>query len=143
MDNRVLNINGPLKEHGGDKLLEQALKVAFLQDGWGNEQKCVAWVESVDYGLILLWSDYEGKSNKMLCPVSSAECVPLVQAWLESDFATTVKPSARREDCWDGNADHDGSNGLGWRVYVEDWGHVGNFNAVICAVRPAFMWYGQ
>ena len=62
----------------------------------------------------------------------------MVQAWLASDEAKqTVKEG------WDRDLDHDGSNGPGWRVYCEDWGHVATYSAAICAVKPVWLWYGK
>jgi hypothetical protein len=39
--------------------------------------------------------------------------------------------------------DHDGSDGKGFAVYNEAWGHVGNSHAAICAVSPQWSWYGK
>lgn len=132
MDNRVFNVNG-----SGTDLLLAALKLAFAQEGYG-ERSATAWVETEDCGLILCWVD-DDKLNTFPAPLSAEQCLPLVEQWLEGDFAETVKPSK-----WCGNADHDGSNSRGWQVYVDDWGHVGiaGYRA-ICGIKPAFMWHGK
>jgi len=39
--------------------------------------------------------------------------------------------------------DHDGSNGKGWRVFNEAWGHVGGYWQALLAVQPAWAWYGK
>lgn len=39
--------------------------------------------------------------------------------------------------------EHDGSMGKGFRMWNENWGHVGGSWAGICAIRPIFAWYGK
>lgn len=39
--------------------------------------------------------------------------------------------------------DHDGSNGRGWRVYNEDWGHVAGRWDAFFAVQPVWAMYGK
>ena len=54
--------------------------------------------------------------------------VDLIIAWLqEADFGK--------------EPDHDGDNGKGWRVYVEDWGH--SRHQSMCAIEPAWAMYGK
>ncbi|MEN6303190.1 MAG: hypothetical protein ABFD96_10730 [Armatimonadia bacterium] len=127
-DNRVFNVNG-----GSRDMLLATLKLAFAQAGFNAR----AWVQDDAKGMLLLW--WPGDRVQALPGSLSAEGVlPLVEAYLESD-------AAKRVECegWDADADHDGHNSGGWRVYVEDWGRVGGYSSVICAIRPAFMWHGK
>jgi len=71
-------------------------------------------------------------------PLSIDTACEIVYQWLKSDEAKTITLTG-----WDENADHDGSNALGWRVYVEDWGHIGSDWGAYCAIKPAYMWYGK
>ena len=129
MDNRIFDVNGR-----GPELLLSTLRLAFQQQGtmYGAE----AWLQTVENGLVLLWSDSSGTAFPGA--LSADECMPIVEKWLASDFAATVPPSK-----WCTDADHDGHNEAGWQVYVGDWGHVGAERAVICAIKPAFCWYGK
>jgi hypothetical protein len=62
--------------------------------------------------------------------------------WLNTDHAKGVQLEG-----WDEDADHDGSNDRGWRLYTEDWGHVYQSSSLnhytIAAFKPAFLWYGK
>ena len=39
--------------------------------------------------------------------------------------------------------DHDGSNGKGFRIFNEDWGHVDNNEEAFLAVSPVWAMYGK
>ena len=129
MDNRVFNVNGKTN----DALLA-ALELAFSQAG----SKCKGW-KATEKGLILMWY-VDGTTTPLPTKegMTASEILPMVLSWMKSDAAKEVEMTG-----WDANADHDGHNTVGWRVYCEDWGHVGGNSAVICAVKPAFMWHGK
>lgn len=132
MDNRIFNVNG-----NGDTALLRALRLAFEQEG--DRTKCAGWKFEPENGIVLFW--YVGDSDKdinQLPDLTADEVFNLVSAWLRSDDAKKV-PCVE----WDADYDHDGHNSLGWRVYCEDWGHVGNHRNAICAIKPAFMWHGK
>lgn len=75
--------------------------------------------------------------TKFPIPISPAQAAEMAFQWLESKEAKEVPMEG-----WDANADHDGSNEIGWRVYTEDWGHVeGDWNCI--AIKPAYLWYGK
>jgi hypothetical protein len=134
MDNRIFNVNGC-----GFPMLESTLKLAFLQQGSPeNPSTSKGWVFHKDYGLILLWFAQDPKTNKFPVPLNAVEVAPIVFNWLSSE-------AAKKMECtgWDKNADHDGENIRGWRVYVEDWGHIGDERSVICAIRPSYNWIGK
>jgi hypothetical protein len=126
-DNRIFNVNGK-----GDDLLLATLWLAFRQAGYSTAK---AWRVDPVKGMILLWYATE-TDTPFPAPMGADEVYHVVRQWLLS------KPQA---ECvgWDADADHDGSNSLGWRVYCEDWGHVGDDHYAIVAVKPAWMWYGK
>ena len=128
MDNRIFNVNG-----SGDSMLLKTLQLVFEQ----CDSTCKAWTFSKNHGLILLWYK-EQDVNTFPTPLNAEQCLPFVVAWLNDDEAKTVKLTG-----WDEHADHDGSNGVGWRVYCEDWGHVDNISSAICAIKPVVLWYGK
>lgn len=129
-DNRVFNVNGC----GSDNLLK-TLDLVFLQE----DHKAVAWEHDSQRGMVIMWSSTgRNHANRLPGPMDAKQILPLVESYLSGDLADELL----FED-WDRDYDHDGSNELGWRVYVEDWGHVGSNQYAICAVRPAYMWYGK
>jgi len=132
MDNRVFNVNGT-----GDELLLQTLKLAFAQEGRNTTAN--AWRETKKHGLILCWTIPDSSPenyNQFPSELTAEEVFPAVKKYLEKAEDIEMKD-------WDANADHDGSNELGWRVYCEDWGHVDDDFYAIVAIKPAYMWYGK
>jgi hypothetical protein len=129
MDNRIFNVNGRNEE-----LLLKALELAFEQSGF----KCKGWL-ATKQGLVLTWY-VDGKTTPLptTTGMTAAEVLPMVLSWLKSDGAKAVESTG-----WDADMDHDGHNSLGWRVFCEDWGHVGGSSSAICAVKPAYMWHGK
>lgn len=132
-DNRVFSVNGK-----GSTMLLKTLQLAFLQDG--DKTTAKAWKFSKTHGLILLWNNPENVEGANAFPagLTAEQCLPFIEAWLDGDEAKSVKLNG-----WDRAADHDGDNGPGWRVYVEDWGQVDHLFSSICAITPAVLWYGK
>jgi hypothetical protein len=128
-DNRIFNVNGRT-----DEQLLAALKLVFNQSGFD----CSGWISTPTHGLILLWHADDKGANKFPAKVNAEQVLPHVKAWLSSKDAEKVE----RKD-WDAAADHDGSNGPGWRVYCEAWGHVANLHSAICGIKPVTLWYGK
>lgn len=127
-DNRLFNVNGR-----GSEMLLAALKLAFAQES-RNDKPCVAYRVN-EKGITLLWHAASG-STPLPAPMSAEQVMPIVTAWLDSEPKVTLEQ-------WEEDIDHDGHNGAGWRVYVENWGHVGNEPYALCAVKPVFLWYGK
>ena len=131
MDNRVFNVNG-----SGDQMLLAALQLVFAQEG--ASVRCKAW-QVTKQGLVLSW--YPDKGTTPLPSskgMTASEVLPMVLGWLSSVDLTDIEMEG-----WDRDCDHDGENSMGWRVFCEDWGHVGSNHYAICAVKPAFMWHGK
>lgn len=130
MDNRIFNVNGC-----GLEMLQRTLCLAFEQEG----SKATGY-QITKHGMILIWgSDPPAGVNRFPVPLEAPEVAPIVFKWLSS-------PQDSQEiqyTGWDADADHDGENKLGWRVYVGDWGHVGDETYSICAIKPAFLWLGK
>ena len=70
--------------------------------------------------------------------MTADDVMPMVKKWLLSDEAKRV-PLCE----WEGNLDHDGSNVVGWRVYLEGWGHIDDRWGVLCCVKPVYLWLGK
>lgn len=127
-DNAIFNVNGSSLER-----LTNTLALALgtrSVDGY----KFVRSKGLVLYGFI---SSSNPDAIKFPTPLHYSDVAPLVWKWLHGDEAKQMSFNG-----WDADADHDGSNELGWRVYTEDWGHVeGEWHAL--AIRPAYVWYGK
>lgn len=147
MDNKIFNVNGRTKE----QLLKAIELVMFNEYGINNLAK--GWKIIPDKGLVFLWNvDKDKKDENMFpVPIDFKQCTEISWEWLNSKeiFYESGKRIEKKVsesfpmDGWDENHDHDGSNELGWRVYVEDWGHVGNNHYSVFAIKPAYCWYGK
>lgn len=138
MDNRIFNVNGK-----GDEFLLKTLELAFLQQGGYTAARARGWSFTKKHGLILHWHVSEPRSSanevhRFPGELTAVQCLPFVSAWLESPEAKTVETLDQ-----DSDYDHDGSNGRGWRVFCEAWGHVNNDSYAFIAIKPAYMWYGK
>jgi hypothetical protein len=131
MDNRLFNVNGE-----GDAMLLRALELVFEQD---NMKDAAAYRVDKEKGLILLWHRPDGReSTPFPSDLTPKEVLPIVSAWLKSDEAKKVKGGK-----WEDDYEHDGSNSEGWRVYCEDWGHIGDETYAICAIKHVYLWHGK
>jgi hypothetical protein len=79
--------------------------------------------------LILLWHD-EGQATPLPAPMELEATVSFVKNWL-------AHATYGREP------DHDGSNGRGFRVFTEDWGHVYDHHYAVVGIQPAWAMYGK
>lgn len=70
--------------------------------------------------------------------MSAEDIFPIVKSWLATEEAKSV-PLAD----WEKDIDHDGDNIEGWRLYVEDWGHVDGQWGALCAVKRVMLWLGE
>lgn len=79
--------------------------------------------------LVLLWSSATGATPHPY-EMSMSQSAEFAWGWLQAqDYG--------REP------DHDGSNGRGFRVFVEDWGHVMGIHYAVVGVQPAWAMYGK
>ena len=132
MDNRIFNVNGVCAD-----TLRDALRLAFIQ---ADVKKAEGWSVSKKHGLLLhRWIVSTEGVTKLPTPLDADQCFIFVHSWLTTDAAKETEALD-----WDApDYDTDGSEADGWRVYVEDWGNVGDFSDIICAIKPAAMWYGK
>lgn len=81
--------------------------------------------------LILHWfAAGEPGLTQFLAPVGYEAAASAVKAWLDAqDYAN--------------EPDHDGDNSRGWRIYNEEWGHIGTYRGAICAIEPAWLMHGK
>lgn len=127
-DNPIFNVNGDTL-----KKLKQTFNLALDSD------KINGYVFIKDKGLVLL--SYVSSTDKNVikfpAPLNSDQIADIVFEWLKTEEALSVP-----REGWDEDADHDGDNELGWRVYTEDWGHIKGYHNAL-AIKPAYLWYGK
>lgn len=154
-DNKVFNINGENIEQ-----LKLAVKLLFSTSG---HQKTEAFKYIPGYGLIFYWhtdkSDKSKELNRLMKPMSAESTALYIWAWLQKSPEASAELEKLRESddvdssedeeesirlsSWDNDIDHDGSNYVGWRLYVDDWGHVNSSPYAIGCIKPVFLWCGK
>ena len=82
-----------------------------------------------DPTLILLWS-HEGIAVPLPYPLDLEGAYGLVTGWL-------------RQVEYGSEPGHDGSNGRGWRLFTDGWGHVAGHHYGIVGVQPLWAMYGK
>lgn len=82
--------------------------------------------------LILLWSHEQAPGVMPLAfKMTPAHAIPFVKGWLENAADPGQQP------------DHDGSNGRGFYVFTEGWGHVAGMHYAIVGVQATWAMYGK
>lgn len=114
-------------------MLLHALELIFEQ----RKHVAKAYLRN-EYGLVLYWHHDKG-TIAFPARLTADQVLPTVLAYLDDPDG---HPELKFEE-WDADTEHDGYNRKGWRVYVEDWGHVGGNSYALCAIRPVFLWYGK
>lgn len=129
MNNRIISIQSE-----GRKSFDLAFKLMFDRDF--GDMKATHYFKHPTKGFILLWHEEsfgEVKAIKLPFAMDWQIAANLVWGWL-----------LEREDKeYQEYLDHDGSNGHGFRVYNENWGHVAGSHYAILAVLPVWAWYGK
>lgn len=89
-----------------------------------------AWTQdAIGKTLILLWHE-ERESQPFPAELDLELATSFVDAWLkQQDYGQSP--------------DHDGSNGQGWRVFCDHWGHVLDHHYAICGIQPQWAMYGK
>jgi hypothetical protein len=135
MDNKVFNVNGRSEQQ-----FTETLKLAML-DEYGKEATAKGWIFDKKKGFLIVQYGNESEMNRFPSPLGSKELAPMIWGWLKSDEALSVSKS---KDRWDGSVgDSDVEEEPGFRIYVEDWGHVGDRHGIVAAVKPIVCWYGK
>lgn len=85
--------------------------------------------------LVLYWSDPRDVkgASPLAFPLTLDNASDFVWQWLRGPGQESASPEP----------DHDGSNGHGWRVFNEAWGHVYGSHYAVCGVQHAWMMYGK
>jgi len=109
-----------------------------------------ALFQSGNKTLVLFWSttpEFEyGKVEKVNLE-GVGEIFSLCNKWLREDcFLLGSNEKFVRQGEIEGVSewlDHDGSNGMGFRLFCERWGYVGECWGAFAALQPIWAWYGK
>lgn len=143
MDNRFFNVNGKTKEQ-----LKLALELLLFNE-YGEKDKVAGWYFSKQKGFVLTWANPDKHksspfTNRLGQPeeIDVNELLELLWKWKDTEQASTVELEDFEDD-----ADHEGSNDKGWRLYTEKWGHIEEGSSIdhysIAAFKPVWLWYGK
>jgi hypothetical protein len=136
------NFHIDITAEGRDTLME-ALVIAFRHNAPGG--KVTHWAElavpdhegglPTGRALVLLWHEETPKvgdppMQRFPVPLDAAGALGVVERWLDA---------ADRGN----EPDHDGSNGEGFRVFCEGWGHVRGYHYAVVGISPTWAWYGK
>lgn len=145
MDNRLIDITSE-----GDEALALALQIVWdnAPGGKATHYKVMSYTDaetemSGRYDikvethpdekplptLILLWNA-EADAMPLPYPLDLEGAINFAKGWL--------KNAEYGEE-----PDHDGSNGKGWRIFNNNWGHVMQLHYGIVGIRPNWAWYGK
>lgn len=144
MDNKQFVVNGRTKEQ-----LKLALDSLLLTE-YNYDKTVKGWYINPKKGFIL--TDYITEKCKPFTnnmginqDISKDDLLEILWNWLDTDEAKNIEKNEK----WEHDADHDGHNELGWKLYTEDWGHV-NIDSEysldtssIAAFKSVFCWYGK
>lgn len=148
MDNVVFNVNGLSKNQ-----LNMAIMTRMAQEYFNTSDVEFDIIKldeiaikhfkgcfvSKKHGLVLCWAEIKNLPEWTSLRFRSVkELTDFVWDWLQSEAARDIEMPD-----WDDDADHDGHNKLGWRAFVEDWGHVNKRWEAFLAIKPAYLWYGK
>lgn len=132
MDNRHISIQSE-----GRPAFDLAFQLLFDN---APGKKASHYFEHPDKGFIMLWHEdsfmigIEQKlANKLPYPMDWKSAADLAWGWITNQPKESYKESL----------DHDGSNGKGFMVYNEYWGHVANSHYAFLGVLPVWAWYGK
>jgi hypothetical protein len=124
----------------GREAFDAMVGVAMRQRG--ARGTAVAYAVHPSLGMVLLWHHEPGRPDEVRADGVAAPVValpyPMDVAMLSAFVWGWLGTVERGRE-----PDHDGSNGKGWRVYNEAWGHVGGNHRAIVAVQPAWAMYGK
>lgn len=131
MDNMRISVQSE-----GRSAFDLAVKLFFTSkyDKEEPRKTVTHWIEDPEKGFILLWGAEQSKDCvKFPFPLGWKAAADLSWEWLQQ------QPNEK----YQGKLDHDGSNGQGFRVYNEAWGHVGKYHYALFSVIPVWACYGK
>lgn len=124
MDNRHVDITSE-----GNDDLDLALRIIWSNAPGGKATHYTFINSDGTNTMVLLWNEEKG-AIALPFPLDLGGAINFVINWLKN---VQYGPQP----------DHDGSNGKGWRVYNERWGHVAGYRCAIVGITPRWAMYGE
>lgn len=87
--------------------------------------------------LVLFWCDdtsFKPKPTELPFAMKGRELFSFVWGWLEDAWTKRLHGQ---------EPDQDGSNGNGWRIFNEDWGHVAGSHGAFVGIQPVWAMFGK
>lgn len=138
MDNPVFNVNGKMDDR---ESLHQLLDLRLKQHCPYNDRIISGYSISKKYGLTLHSSETSGMSNdyvKFPNKLTIKEVMPIINGFLDNKELTNELSE------WDAEPKYsEVDSKLGWRIYCEDWGHIGNHWSGFVAIKKVWLWHGK
>lgn len=120
----IFNVKGETLEQ-----LQTTLELAFSVFGHNAE----AWKIDKNKGLVLYWTEGDEGVNRFPFSMNEKNIFPIVAGFLASQESEVIELGENDAD----DLYSDGSD-LGWRVYSENWGHIGDSDYAFLAITPSY-----
>jgi hypothetical protein len=144
MDNRHITVQSE-----GRKAFELAMQLLFDNAPGG---KVSHYSDHPTYGFVLFWDGDEDYLSEASYDAHDLKKEKVTSPIVKLPYAMNCKAAtdlawewlqAQPNDKYQDQCDHDGSNGKGFKVYNEYWGHIGDSHYSVLAVLPVWAWYGK
>jgi len=142
MDNFHIDVRADSRE-----AFDLAVRLAFMK---APVSRATHFATHKKYGLILLWAPEPDKDGLEVHPLPYAlndiRACEFAWSWLEEMRGTEGLWEYDSEDPVDsmsGPLEGAAANASAFRIFCEEWGHVGELHCAICAIKPAFAWIGK
>lgn len=99
-------------------------------------------------GLVLLWCAEEYSGGRKLghpfpTRLDAKGAADMAWTWLQKEWEKDPKDRVAFDPGGKPYEDGEVDNDNGFRVYNEEWGHVGDHTYSVCAIQPASIWIGK
>jgi hypothetical protein len=139
MDNFGLNVRARSKE-----TFVRAIAIACAASPGGT---VTHFCEHPRYGLVLFWHDCEEstfcgrKVHPLSCEMGPREAAQFAWRWVVDAQRDRGILGLKGWDAY--YRDGDVQNEPAYRIFVEDWGHVGGSPYAVVAILPVWAWLGK
>lgn len=135
LDNPVFNVKGE-----GKAMLLVALELGINCVG---HSKFSGFRLDATKGIVLYWTDSTTDGYHQFMSPSKPE--DIVDQVFQAVTDTPINIINDEDDeYWDKPCDDDDvGNDLGWRLYTEQWGHIGDEWEACLAIIPSYLWVGK
>lgn len=134
LDNPVFNVKGQGKE--------MLLKTMELGVACVGNYKLTGFTVDNKKGIILYWSDSDKKDYQQF--VEPGEPKDIIDQIFDAIYSFNLALEKEDDEFWDLPInDYEVGNSLGWRMYTEQWGQIGDDWRACLAIVPSYLWIGK